>query len=420
MSKLINTNDNEFIGVSIQYRLGAFGFLAGDEVFRHGVVNAGLLDQQFALQWIQRRIYCFGGDPRRVTIWGVSAGGSSVMLHNIAYGGTLGTSLFSNSTSSSPYLPQQYSYTDWVPSQSYYAFTARAGCFTPWGVWQQFSNHLSVSCFERYNRFAGSFSSGLQVRKIRNAAEEGFSFVPQNIRTEADLHAWIFLVFPLFASEDVAKLLYHYPSSSPIFPNLATSGTRCPTALDTSATASGLQQTANLIYSESTFICPSYWLAKAYSSYRAGGYKFQTSTPIALHGLDDLAVFGNRELLSQGRDYLHAVQRIWGNSIRTGNPSSRSAITKGESSSNLKASYRLENWPVYSFPESKMMNLNHTGGLVVPVNKTLNAVPNQVNATWSVEPGLKNDFSVVDAAVSLTSFTLILNLRFGERRVAIR
>lgn len=43
LSALINGNNRGFIGVSIQYRLGAFGFLSSDEVFRNGVVNAGLL-----------------------------------------------------------------------------------------------------------------------------------------------------------------------------------------------------------------------------------------------------------------------------------------------------------------------------------------------------------------------------------------
>ena len=56
--------------------------------------NVGLLDQKFALEWIQEHIESFGGDPRAVTISGLSAGAGSVMLHTIAYGGTLGTSLF--------------------------------------------------------------------------------------------------------------------------------------------------------------------------------------------------------------------------------------------------------------------------------------------------------------------------------------
>ena len=52
------------------------------------------------------------------------------MLQTMAYGGSLGTSLFQNAFASSPYLPEQYGYADWVPSQSYYAFANYAGCFT--------------------------------------------------------------------------------------------------------------------------------------------------------------------------------------------------------------------------------------------------------------------------------------------------
>jgi carboxylesterase type B len=53
LSDLLTTNNNNFVAVSIQYRLGPFGFLASDELYKSGVVNAGLLDQFFALQWVQ-------------------------------------------------------------------------------------------------------------------------------------------------------------------------------------------------------------------------------------------------------------------------------------------------------------------------------------------------------------------------------
>lgn len=129
LSYIIEENGNNFVGVAIQYRLGAFGFLSSDEVFRNGVVNAGILDQTFALKWVQTYIHLFGGDSTRVTISGESAGGGSVMLQTMAYGGSLGTTLFENAFASSPYLPEQYGYADWVPSQSYYAFANYAGCF---------------------------------------------------------------------------------------------------------------------------------------------------------------------------------------------------------------------------------------------------------------------------------------------------
>lgn len=77
-------------------QLGAFGFLSSNEVKSSGEVNAGILDQAFALSWVQSHISSFGGDPSRVTISGESSGAGSVMYHAMARNGTLGTQLFKN------------------------------------------------------------------------------------------------------------------------------------------------------------------------------------------------------------------------------------------------------------------------------------------------------------------------------------
>jgi carboxylesterase type B len=127
-TNIVNVNGNSFVVVSIQYRLGPFGFLASEEVAQRGVVNAGLLDQAFALQWVQAHIERFGGNASMVTISGESAGGGSVMLHGMAYGGSLGDSLFRSIIAASPYLPKQHAYSDYVPNQSYLAFAERSGC----------------------------------------------------------------------------------------------------------------------------------------------------------------------------------------------------------------------------------------------------------------------------------------------------
>lgn len=65
--------------------------------------NAGLLDQRFALEWVQKYIHLFGGDASRVTILGDSAGAGSIEAHITAYGGTKGSSPFRGAIAQSPY-----------------------------------------------------------------------------------------------------------------------------------------------------------------------------------------------------------------------------------------------------------------------------------------------------------------------------
>ena len=68
--------------MSINYRLGVFGFLTHPELTAespdHVSGNYGILDQIESLKWIKKNIAQFGGDPDNVTIFGQSAGGGSV------------------------------------------------------------------------------------------------------------------------------------------------------------------------------------------------------------------------------------------------------------------------------------------------------------------------------------------------------
>ncbi|KAL6232491.1 hypothetical protein BDW75DRAFT_247123 [Aspergillus navahoensis] len=70
------------VAVTINYRLGPFGFLTSDELREAGYkANNGLHDQRVALEWIWRHIADFGGDPDNVTLSGMSAGAASVLYH---------------------------------------------------------------------------------------------------------------------------------------------------------------------------------------------------------------------------------------------------------------------------------------------------------------------------------------------------
>ena len=78
---LQQAGSEEFIFVEMNYRLGAFGFLSGPTLqAAGGVSNAGFYDQRAALEWVQKYIHLFGGDPSRVTVMGESAGGMSSRL----------------------------------------------------------------------------------------------------------------------------------------------------------------------------------------------------------------------------------------------------------------------------------------------------------------------------------------------------
>ncbi|KAJ8612318.1 hypothetical protein MRB53_037528 [Persea americana] len=321
-SNLIRANDYGFIAVHINYRLGAFGFLSSDEVARFGTPNVGLLDQHFALQWVQQHIYKFGGDPSRVTFGGQSAGGGSVMLQDMAYGGEQGTALFNQILPASPYLPNQYNYNDWVPTQNYLAFAHEAGCFNgePHNVHDPRVFDCLVAADSQTLRDAnaavnnngiyatwaflpvtdGTFVQSLPSQQLaagRVNAEriltgyltnEGPAFTPMNVHTQDDFGAYLYDTLALFTDNDRAKLETYYPppdssssrdtsfsssnttnaddgpvSSLPLF---ATSGTTFPFATTHSSFATGQQQRAINLYAEETFVCPTYWLADAHAA----------------------------------------------------------------------------------------------------------------------------------------------------------
>ncbi len=92
--------------VSMNYRMGRLGYFAHPSLINESpdepVGNYGYMDQLAALIWVQQNIKAFGGDPTKVTIFGESAGGGSVMAHMIS---PLSRGLFGGAILQSPSVP---------------------------------------------------------------------------------------------------------------------------------------------------------------------------------------------------------------------------------------------------------------------------------------------------------------------------
>lgn len=127
-----DTSGGDLVFIYPNYRTNAFGLLAGREVLRDAGsdTNAGLLDQRAAIRWANRYAARFGGDPDRVSIWGQSAGGGSVVAQVIAdqdFDGE-GPARFTRALASSPYWPKTYDADSPEAQWNYDVLVNRTGC----------------------------------------------------------------------------------------------------------------------------------------------------------------------------------------------------------------------------------------------------------------------------------------------------
>ncbi|KAI0018192.1 inactive carboxylesterase 4 [Xylariomycetidae sp. FL0641] len=422
MTEILNANDNNFVAVSIQYRLGAFGYLSSQEVMDKGVVNAGLLDQAFAMQWVQDFIGKFHGDPNRVTISGESSGGGSVMLHSTASDASLGTKYFKNAIAASPYLPSQWRYDDAEPTKRYDQFVDAVGCAeakdtfeclvaTDSMTLQMASNNISVD-MTAYGEWAflpvtdGKYITDLptvylEKKKVNgenmlvgNNANEGplFAHNPASpLVTEDQVRAWLPEHFANLDQDEINKILSLYPAGpTELQVGQETDGTSAPFATNVSQDAVGQQQRANNIYAEGVFVCPSYWLASAFSGSGKSSYHYQYSVPFAEHQADIPGYFGPASE-NQSPDFVLAFRKLWGNFITKGNPSITNREANGVSA-DVTTPNAASDYPVWDDSNPRSINLNETGG-----------EPYIAKTTWMTDvtqykgPGLRNSISDFDA-----------------------
>ncbi|KAF1979270.1 alpha/beta-hydrolase [Bimuria novae-zelandiae CBS 107.79] len=418
---ITNSAEGSFVSVIIQYRLGAFGFLSSDDVKKDGALNAGLLDMNFALQWVQKHVKSFGGDPARVTIAGESAGGAAVMYQAMAYGGAQNVSLFNNIIAASPWVPAQHDYNGDVPTQAYDDFTEAAGCSNATNTLQCLRDSdtetlqnasAKVSEASAFGSFAflpvtdGSFVQDLPSSELLgkslsgkcllsgNMANEGVPLSPPTTVTLEDFREYVSYTFPYFSATDMAELedLYSYEGddqdTDPSAPVYQTDGTSGVTAVNQSAFSTGQQQRVFNVFAESTFVCPSYWLASAFPQ----AWKYQFSAGPAFHGYDLQALWSGTK--TPGASFKHAFRKAWGNFIIHDNPTISVADANGGAAESIvpEGANGMIDWPVWSEEAPILLNLNATGG-----NAAYNNVTEYLKYYTYSDPGVVNVISTADA-----------------------
>ncbi|KAJ2980934.1 hypothetical protein NUW58_g6814 [Xylaria curta] len=430
----IRTNGNSYVGVSVAYRLGAFGFLSSAEVGKFGVVNAAVHDLRFALKWVKKNIRHFGGDPEQVTIAGISAGGGSVMLLAMANGGREGDALFHGLITASPYLPTQWNFDDAWPTLTYEAFVDQAGCsdaevkfeclqLADTAVLQNASNKVSAGA--NFGQWAFiPVTDGKLIRKrpseqlaaskntnglrllTSNTANEGPLFTPQNITDEEGFINFVLTNYPRLSEQNLTSILELYTvpeNASEVYAD--SNGLTPPFSTTNSNCAVGWQQAANNLYAETTFACPSYWMADAFANAKGkSSWKYQFSVPTSIHGSDGDPLSKDPKVQGTGMDevFRTAFQKIWGNFIITGDPTLSPTQTHSVSRGNITAA-STGNWPQWDGrpKDNIMLNLNMTGGMpvITPTQlggKTFN-LTSYVPSTGGSYPELEAEFELVPA-----------------------
>jgi carboxylesterase type B len=297
-NELIKEARQNMIMVIPNYRVGAFGFLAGNTVEAEGVVNAGIHDQRAALEWTQKYISLVGGDSNHISAWGESAGAGSIMHHLIAERGTRDP-IFKTAVLQSPAFHVVWDRNNSV-QDAYKKFEKHAGCA---GKGLACLRQQDYKALEKANEICnlqavpGIFAFGptpdggyfhqvpslefkngyywknLDSLIVSHTKNEGALFYPKKIKNDAQMMEFIRKIYP-----DTPALREIYKSVDKQYPGISAAGSRYKVE----------SSRGHDIIAESTFTCNTRFLAEAYPNKT---YSMQYSTKPGLHGTDLLALW---------------------------------------------------------------------------------------------------------------------------------
>ncbi|KAJ6470424.1 alpha/beta-hydrolase [Mycena sanguinolenta] len=254
------------------------GFLSGTAVKENGALNAGLLDQDFALRWISK----FGGDPSKVTIWGESAGAGSVLQYVVANGGRTQPQLFRGAITSSTFLPSQYHFDDRIPESVFSEVVAQANCTSATDpmtclravdvdTLQTINTNITAAAFFRtfvvVPVIDGIFITQRPTLSLSEGKVNGLSCLTNSFEGT------------IFVNQSVAVSAAQY--SRELFPGFGTIEADIVGALYANDGDELFQVDA--VQGESIFICPTYYLLNAFPG---RSYKGEFAVPPGTHASD--------------------------------------------------------------------------------------------------------------------------------------
>ncbi|KIK58006.1 hypothetical protein GYMLUDRAFT_171652 [Collybiopsis luxurians FD-317 M1] len=291
-SDLLQEAKNEVIAVVIQYRLGLFGFLAGKDVKENGDLNAGLLDQHLALQWVHKNIAKFGGDPQKVTIWGESAGAGSVLQHVIAQDGKTSPPLFRGAITSSTFLPSQYPFDDPIPEGLFSAVVSQSNCSSAIdqlaclraadvAVLNEVNSNIQNTGFFGTVQFVPVIDGSFITQRATIALREG-KFNGEALLAVTNTNEGVIFV------NQTGVVMNTATYAGELFPKFS-QAQKAEVAKQYANVGGSTLGAINNIMGDSILKCPSYYLLNAFHEH--GFNVFKVSIPPALHGMDGYYYF---------------------------------------------------------------------------------------------------------------------------------
>jgi len=325
--------EHDVVVVTIQYRLGVLGFfghaaLAGEDPSYPFAGNQGLLDQRAALQWVRANIAAFGGNPKKVTIFGESAGSADVCFQMASPGSR---KLFHRALSESGGCTtrQRTAAEGAATAEALAAAVGCAGSADEIGCLRQVSPATLLANMGSLP-FGPLVDGGFLPDQARTLFDSGkYARVPYILGTNTDEGTILFITTPPVTSEAeyLAALQARYGSRADQV-----------AALYPASSFATPQDALERVVGDSGLVCGTYDTARRAA---AGGartylYNFARELPIpilqalglrAFHGVEMAYVFGIITPPTADDAQLGTtVRAYWTKFARTGNPNHRGAF----------------------------------------------------------------------------------------------